>query len=180
MPQLCELTARETARRVANGDLAVETLTRSHLEHIAEVDPAIEAWQHLDPDRAIAAARALDRSGAGGPLKGVLVGVKDVIDTVDMPTTYGSDAYSGHQPAYDATVVAELRHAGGLLLGKTVSTEFALMAAGKTKNPFNAAHTPGGRRGWSQDGAGGPRHPDRRLDHSPGRLLRRGGLQADL
>ncbi|WP_337188983.1 amidase [Phenylobacterium sp.] len=153
MPELYELTACETVRRVADGDLTVEALTRAYLERIADVDPAIEAWQHLDPEQAIASAQALDRAG-GGPLKGMLVGVKDVIDTVDMPTTYGSKAYLGHRPPYDAVVVAQFRHAGGLLLGKTVSTEFAAAAPGKTKNPFNAAHTPGGSSSGSAAAVG--------------------------
>ncbi len=144
MPELFELSARETIRRVANGDLTVEALVRSHLDHIAEADPPVEAWQHLDGDQAIAAARAVDTAPPGGPLRGMLLGVKDVISTADMPTTYGSAAYAGNRPAYDAVVVAQTRFAQGLVLGKTVSTEFAAAAPGKTRNPYNGEHTPGG------------------------------------
>ena len=144
MPELFELSARETIRRVANGELSVETLVRSHLDHIAEVDPPVGAWEYLDGEQALASARALDASPPGGPLRGMLVGVKDVISTADMPTTYGSKAYAGNQPPFDAVVVAQLRAAQGLVLGKTVSTEFAAAAPGKTRNPYNGEHTPGG------------------------------------
>ena len=81
---------------------------------------------------------------ASGPLHGVPVGVKDIIDTADMPTTYGSPIYAGHQTAWDAACVALLRQAGAVIMGKTVSTEFAMYEPGKTANPHNPAHTPGG------------------------------------
>jgi len=144
VPELFELTARETIKRVADRELTVEALVRSTLEHIAEVEPQVGAWQHLDENRAVALAVDLDRSNVGGPLRGMLMGVKDVIDTADMPTTYGSKAYAGNRPAYDAAVVAQSRYAEALVLGKTVSTEFAASAPGKTRNPFNPDHTPGG------------------------------------
>ncbi|WP_157219569.1 amidase [Flavisphingomonas formosensis] len=155
MQKLLELTACETIARVAKGDLTVETLTRTYLDHIAVVEPDIEAWQHLDPDHAIMMAKAIDAAPDVGPLKGMLVGVKDVIDTVDMPTTYGSKAYVGHRPRSDAAVVAQFRKAGALLLGKTVSTEFAAAAPGKTRNPFDLARTPGGSSSGSAAAIGG-------------------------
>jgi amidase len=152
--ELYELTARETMRRVANEELTVEALVRSTLDHIAEVEPAVGAWHHLDEAKAIADAQALDQSNARGPLRGMLVGVKDVIETVEMPTTYGSLAYAGFRPPYDAVVVAQFRYAQGLLLGKTVSTEFAASAPGKTRNPFNGEHTPGGSSSGSAAAVG--------------------------
>ena len=79
-----------------------------------------------------------------GPLHGIPVGVKDIIDTADMPTAYGSPIHAGHRPSADATLVAKLREAGAVIMGKTVSTEFAFMYPGKTTNPHNPAHTPGG------------------------------------
>ncbi len=154
MQELYELTARETIRRVAKEELTVEALVRSYLEHIAEVDPPIGAWQHLDEAQAIAAAKALDASTAKGPLKGMLMGVKDVIATVDMPTTFGSAAYADFRPPYDAVVVAQTRYADGLILGKTVSTEFAAAGPGKTRNPFDPERTPGGSSSGSAAAVG--------------------------
>jgi amidase len=102
------------------------------------------AWEFLDPDQVIAQARALDRSGRSGPLIGVPFGVKDIIDTCDMPTGYGSPIYAGHRPARDAACVAIGRKAGGVVMGKTVTTEFAVNFPGKTRNPYDATRTPGG------------------------------------
>ena len=108
----------------------------------------LQAWAYLDPEHALAQARAADearRSGAPtGPLHGVPVGLKDIIDTADMPTENGSPLHAGRVPARDAAVVERLRAAGAVLLGKTVTTEFAARAPGKTRNPVNPAHTPGG------------------------------------
>jgi Asp-tRNA(Asn)/Glu-tRNA(Gln) amidotransferase A subunit family amidase len=118
------------------------------LERIGAVDDSIEAWAFLDPEHAIAQARAADvwrRSGRPlGPLHGVPVGLKDIIDTADMPTEYGSPLYAGRLPASDAAAVAMLRAAGAVVMGKTVTTEFAAGASGKTRNPHDPAHTPGG------------------------------------
>jgi Asp-tRNA(Asn)/Glu-tRNA(Gln) amidotransferase A subunit family amidase len=104
----------------------------------------VGAWAFLDPDQALAEARARDQAKPAGPLHGVPIGVKDVMDTADMPTSYGSRAYRGHQPRADAACVALARAAGAVILGKTVTTEFAAMSPGKTRNPVNPAHTPGG------------------------------------
>jgi amidase len=104
----------------------------------------VGAWIHLDPDAVLAQARALDAGPVRGPLHGLPVGVKDIIDTADMPTCYGAAAYAGHRPAMDAAGVALARAAGALILGKTVTTEFAWRHPGKTANPRDPRYTPGG------------------------------------
>jgi amidase len=104
----------------------------------------VKAWVWLDPEQALVQARAVDRAGRPGLLKGVPVGVKDVIDTVDMPTQHGSPIYRGHRPFADAACVALIRAAGGVILGKTVTTEFANRHPRETAHPRNPAHTPGG------------------------------------
>src|SRR5918997_2522872 len=136
-------TALEAARRIADGSLTSEALVRACLDRIGEREPVVGAWQHLDTDAALKIARRVDRFGSG-PLKGIPVGVKDIIDTVDMPTGYGSALYETNQPHRDATCVALARHAGGLILGKTVTTEFTYFQPGKTRNPHNSDRTPGG------------------------------------
>ena len=103
---------------------------------------------HIDPERALSAARACDarraQGGECGALDGIGIGVKDIIDTADLPTECGSPIHAGRQPAVDAACVTRLRRAGGFVLGKTVTTEFAFMHPAKTRNPWNGAHTPGG------------------------------------
>lgn len=154
MTDLTRLSALESAERIASGSLTSETLVRAYLDRIAEREPAVRAWQHLDPSQAIAAAQARDKGPARGPLHGVPIGVKDIMDTADMPTTYGSRAYEGFQPRSDAACVALARAAGAIVLGKTVTTEFAAGAPGKTLNPHNPAHTPGGSSSGSAAGVG--------------------------
>ena len=144
MPSSHTLNAWEAAEAIAAGTLTSEALVRDCLQRIEERDPAIAAWTHLDPQRALAQARARDRVSSSRPLHGVPVGIKDIIDTADMPTTYGSPIYADHQTAWDAACVALLRQAGAVIMGKTVSTEFAMYEPGKTANPHNPAHTPGG------------------------------------
>ena len=144
MPSSHTLNAWEAAEAIAAGTLTSEALVRDCLARIDARDPAIAAWTHLDPEQALAQARDRDRAPTSGPLHGVPVGIKDIIDTADMPTTYGSPIYAGHQTAWDATCVALLRQAGAVIMGKTVSTEFAMYEPGKTANPHNPAHTPGG------------------------------------
>lgn len=138
------LTAREAARRIAAGELTSEALVAACLARIAARESDVGAWIHLDPAAALAQARAADTAPARGPLHGVPVGIKDLIDTADMPTAHGSPIYEGNRPAADAAPVALLREAGAVILGKTVTTEFAAVTPGKTKNPRNLAHTPGG------------------------------------
>jgi len=138
------LGVRETLKRVAAGAATAESETRACLDRIAERETAIGAWSYLDPERALAEAKLRDAAHSKGPLHGVAVGIKDIFDTADMPTSYGSPIYAGHRPAADAACVALLRAAGAVALGKTVTTEFAMTHPGKTRNPHNPAHTPGG------------------------------------
>ncbi|HEX2646947.1 MAG TPA: amidase, partial [Candidatus Dormibacteraeota bacterium] len=144
MPDLLSLSARQAAREIAAGRLRAEALVSACLDRIAEREPIVGAWHYLDSEAALATARRADASEPGGPLHGVPIAVKDLIDTVDMPTGYGSAIYEGHRPAVDASCVAIARTAGAVVLGKTVTTEFACFTAGKTANPHNPAHTPGG------------------------------------
>lgn len=148
MTQLEWLSAADAARAVRDGAASSEELVVACLARIREVDGAVQAWAHLDPEHALAQARALDRmrqaGEALGPLHGVPVGIKDIIDTADLPTECGSRIHAGRTPAHDATVVAMLRAAGAVVMGKTVTTEFALYSPGKTRNPHDASRTPGG------------------------------------
>ncbi len=140
------LSAREAAEHIAERRLTAEALVASYLERIAAREAVVGAWQYLDRDQALAEARRRDNEAPRGPLHGVPIAVKDLIDTFDMPTAYGSPIYRGHQPAADASCVALARAAGAIVLGKTVTTEFATFTPGKTANPRNPAHTPAGRR----------------------------------
>src|SRR5436190_7950061 len=144
MKPLHELTGVEAAQAIAAGTLTSEALVSACLERITAREESVRAWEYLDPEQALAQARARDRSSAQGPLHGVPIGIKDLIDTSDMPTSYGSPIYAGYRPAWDAASVALLRAAGAVILGKTVTTEFAMFTPGKTANPHNLAHTPGG------------------------------------
>jgi Asp-tRNA(Asn)/Glu-tRNA(Gln) amidotransferase A subunit family amidase len=144
MTDLTTLTASEAATQIAQGDLTAEALTRACLERIEDVDAEIQAWVHLDVEFAIAQAAALDKETPRGPIHGVPFGLKDIIDTADLPTGYGSPIYEGFRPARDASCAAACRMAGGSILGKTVTTEFAHRHPGVTHNPHNQAHTPGG------------------------------------
>ncbi|HJU17476.1 MAG TPA: amidase [Stellaceae bacterium] len=137
------LSATEMVARLAAGALTAEALVRASIDR-AEAGAALKAWTWLDPDQALAEARAVDRAGRPGLLKGVPVGVKDIIDTADMPTGHGSPLYQGNRPFADAACVALIRAASGVVLGKTVTTEFANRHPGATRNPHNRAHTPGG------------------------------------
>jgi len=142
--RLNELSAAEAARRIARGEATALALVEACLQRIAEREPTVGAWQFLDRDAARAAALAADRTASRGPLHGVPVGIKDIFDTARMPTEYGSPIYAGHRPARDAAALARLERAGAVILGKTVTTEFAYFCPGKTRNPRNPAHTPGG------------------------------------
>ena len=136
--------AAETARAIAEGRTTSEEAVASCLGRIAEREATVRAWAWLDPDHALAEARARDAARPLGPLHGVPVGVKDIFDTADMPTQMGSPIYHGHRPAADAAAVAILRAAGAVILGKTVTAEFAGTHPGPTANPHDAARTPGG------------------------------------
>jgi Asp-tRNA(Asn)/Glu-tRNA(Gln) amidotransferase A subunit family amidase len=147
---------RQTALELASGlqsrTLSATQVALACLERIEEREASIGAWSYLDREQVLAQARALDAGGVRGLLHGVPVGIKDIIATADMPTEYGSSIYAGHRPAWDAACVAAIRAAGGLVMGKTVTTEFASMHPGKTVNPHNGAHTPGGSSSGSAAG----------------------------
>ena len=147
MSTLNLLSASEAIQQIAAGNITSEQLVRDCLERIAARESAVGAWAHLDADAAIKRARELDQSSSSvsrGLLHGVPMAVKDFIDTYDMPATYGSAIYAHHRPAWDAPCVALARAAGAVVLGKTLTTEFAYFQPGKTANPRNLAHTPGG------------------------------------
>jgi len=143
-----DLRATEAASSIARGDLTSEAVITACLERSAEGDAEVKAWAFIDRERALAQARGADeqrRSGKGvGPLHGIPVGIKDIIDTVDMPTEHGSPVFKGRQPRADAAAVAALRAAGAVILGKTVTTELATLTPAATRNPVNPEHTPGG------------------------------------
>jgi len=142
--ELNRLSATEIVRAISAGETTCEAVTRDCLARIEARDGTIRAWTHVDPELALRRARELDRSAARGPLHGVPIGVKDIIDTADMPTEMGSPIYRGNRPAADAACVALTREAGAVMLGKTVTCEFAGMTPNVTANPHNPAHTPGG------------------------------------
>src|ERR1019366_7529934 len=143
-PPLNDLTAAEAARRIARGKLTSEALVAASVERIAAREHEVQAWAFLDADLALKQARKLDREPPHSLLHGVPFGIKDVIDTADMQTEYNSPIYRGHQPKWDAACVAQLRQAGCVILGKTVTTEFANNHPSRTRNPHNLTHTPGG------------------------------------
>lgn len=147
-PELALMAATELRDRLERGEFSAADLTEASLKRIAEEDPKIGAFAFLDPDLARKAAAATDAYRATGralgPLHGLPVGVKDIIDTASMPTENGTPIDAGRQPRKDATVVQRLRAAGAVVIGKTVTTEFASMHPGKTGNPHNLDHTPGG------------------------------------
>jgi Asp-tRNA(Asn)/Glu-tRNA(Gln) amidotransferase A subunit family amidase len=145
---LIALTAAEAAGEIARGAMSAEDYTAACLDRIAAAEPDVRAFAHLDPDYALSQARALDRRKAEGervgPLHGIPVGIKDIFDTADYPTEYGSPIFAGNRPRADCTAVRKLREAGAVILGKTVSTEFAYYHPGKTRNPRDLSRTPGG------------------------------------
>jgi Asp-tRNA(Asn)/Glu-tRNA(Gln) amidotransferase A subunit family amidase len=153
MSDALDLPIREMAARIAAGELPGEAVTRGFLARCAARED-IAAWAYLSPAQALAAAQARDAGPAEGPLWGIPVGVKDVIDTADMPTACGAAPYAGFQPKADAGCVALARAAGAVMLGKTVTTEFAGTAPRATANPFNVAHTPGGSSSGSAAAVG--------------------------
>jgi Asp-tRNA(Asn)/Glu-tRNA(Gln) amidotransferase A subunit family amidase len=140
MTEPFKLSATEMADGLESGDLTPRKIAVSCLDRIRARDRDVRAWAHLDPDQVLAEVQSLPP----GPLHGIPVGVKDIIDTADMPTEFGSKIYSGHQPEADAACVAAVRKSGGVVMGKTVTTEFAWRRANQTRNPHDPAHTPGG------------------------------------
>jgi Asp-tRNA(Asn)/Glu-tRNA(Gln) amidotransferase A subunit family amidase len=145
---LLTLTATEAAEKIAGGETSSEALVVACLDRIAADDAELAAWAFVDRPHALAQARAADaliREGKGvGPLHGVPVGVKDVIDTADMPTENGSPLCKGRQPREDAACISTLRRSGAVIIGKTVTTELANLSPATTRNPLCPDRTPGG------------------------------------
>ena len=141
---LSTLTATEAATLIANKELSSVELTQACLDRIAARNPEVHAFRHLDPEFSLAEAAKADKQPPRSPLHGVPFAVKDVIDTQDFPTEYGTPVHAGHRPAMDATCVTLMRDAGAVLMGKVVSTEYALFHPNETRHPMNLDHTPGG------------------------------------
>ncbi|MBI4190483.1 MAG: amidase [Betaproteobacteria bacterium] len=144
MAELCKLSASETAELMARGKITALALAESCLAQVERRDGEVQAWAHVEPALVLAQARACDREPRRSPVHGIPIGVKDIIDTADMPTEYGSPIYRGHRPRWDAACVAMWRAAGGIIMGKTETVEFAVRHPARTRNPRNLAHTPGG------------------------------------
>ncbi|RMF04433.1 MAG: amidase [Alphaproteobacteria bacterium] len=148
MDDLTKLTAADAARRIESGEITSERLVQACLDRIAAREETVRAWAYLDPDYALKQARERDewrkQGRTTGPLHGVPVGIKDIIDTGDMPTENGCAAHKGRTPEEDATLVAALRDAGAVIMGKTVTTELAVFVPSKTRNPHNPEYSPGG------------------------------------
>ncbi|HWA38794.1 MAG TPA: amidase [Burkholderiales bacterium] len=142
------LSASEAAKRIREGFLTSEELVEGCLDRIRQVEPVVQAWAFLDEELALKQARLADelkRSAQPiGPLHGIPVGIKDIVDTTDMPTENGTVLHKGRWPRQDAALVSMLKAAGAVILGKTVTTECAYFHPGKTRNPWNPEHTPGG------------------------------------
>lgn len=144
MSQQTMPTATALARQLTDRTRTAEQLVRTLLDRIRMRDGQVQAWETVNESQALATARELDRGPLRGPLHGLPIGVKDIIDTAGLPTGYGSPIYRMHQPRVDAAVVSLARRAGAIVLGKTVTTEFATSAPARTRNPHNLGHTPGG------------------------------------
>jgi len=144
MTELNRLSAREARRRMSQGSAGAEALMHDCLARIEAKEGQVQAWQAIDPVRAVAAAAASDSAPKRAPLAGLPVAVKDLVDTADFVTSYGSPIYQRHRPERDAACVALLRAAGAIIPGKTVTTEFAAFQPGKTRNPHDPTRTPGG------------------------------------
>jgi Asp-tRNA(Asn)/Glu-tRNA(Gln) amidotransferase A subunit family amidase len=145
---LTALSATQAAADIARGAISAEDYTRACLERIAAIETEVHAFVHLDAEHALAQARALDRHKANGerigPLHGIPVGIKDIFDTADYPTECGSKIFAGRRPNTDCATVRKLREAGAVIVGKTVTTEFAYFHPGATRNPRDLKRTPGG------------------------------------
>jgi len=136
----------QAAAYIRDGRITSKELVSDCLDRIAQLDAGIQAWAFLDRDHALRQAQAADdmRGQHTGPLHGVPVGIKDIFDTSDMPTEFGSPLWAGRTPRKDAAAVARLRAAGAVIMGKTVTTEYAYFSPGKTRNPHDPERTPGG------------------------------------
>src|ERR1700737_479766 len=141
---LYRLSATQIVAGIREGAFTAEAVLRECFDRIAERDPLIRAWIAIDAEKSLEEARRCDRGPFRGPLHGVPFGVKDVIDTADLPTQMGSPLYNEHRAPYDASCVALARGAGAIVLGKTATAEFAGTASPATRNPLDPNHTPGG------------------------------------
>lgn len=142
---LCQLSTAQVAEAIRDGRVTSEDMVRSCLARIAQLDPALHAWASVDAAIALASAREMDSSPSRGPLHGVPIGIKDVIDTADFATQFNSPIYAGHRPGRDAAVVKAARAAGMVIIGKTATQEFATRGdAGPTRHPLSPLHSPGG------------------------------------
>ena len=139
-----EKTAFEVAQALQTRRLSAEHYVAACFEQIDAREPEVRAFAYLHREGALQRARALDRQAIQGGMHGLTIGIKDVFDTFDMPTEGGSRAFAGYQPIQDAAVLATLRRAGAVMLGKTVTTELATFPTNGTRNPLNIEHTPGG------------------------------------
>ncbi|WP_353202460.1 amidase [Polynucleobacter sp.] len=144
MKDLESLSASQAARALARRDIKATDLLLSCLDRIGHRESLVKAWSSLGKENALARARELDKGSIKGILHGLPIGVKDLFDTYDLPTSYGSPIYANNYPASDAVSIALMRQAGGIILGKTISTEFATFKPPVTHNPHHLKHTPGG------------------------------------
>ncbi|KAI0896281.1 amidase signature enzyme [Annulohypoxylon nitens] len=152
MAKLYLLTAVEVLNLLKSNSISVEEYASSLLGRIQERDSVVKAWAYLDPASVLSQARDLDQipQDQRGPLHGLAIGVKDIMDTKDMPTEFGSPIYKGNQPRLDSSAIAILRDAGALIFGKTATTEFTVTNSGggsfgpNTTNPHDPNRTPGG------------------------------------
>jgi Asp-tRNA(Asn)/Glu-tRNA(Gln) amidotransferase A subunit family amidase len=145
---LLQRSARDLAAALRDGEVSAIEVAEAFLDRIDLREPEIQAWAHLDHDHVLGQARNADdlrRSGKPlGPLHGLPVGVKDIIDTFDLPTEFGTPIHRGRRPRVDATLVARLRAAGAIVAGKTVTSEYAVYTPGPTRDPRDLSRTPGG------------------------------------
>lgn len=144
MKDLESLNASQAVRALARREIKAADLLLSCLDRIGQRENVIKAWVSLGKENALVRAKTLDKGPIKGILHGIPVGIKDLFDTFDLPTSYGSAIYANHYPSCDAVSVALMRHEGAVILGKTVTTEFASFKSGSTTNPHDPKHTPGG------------------------------------
>ncbi len=156
MPELHGLTAHEAAQRIRQRELSPVALVEALLQQIDRLEPKVQAWVTLDRSGALATAKQREEEAQRGSIQGLLhgvpIGIKDIYWTAGIKTTCGSRIFTEHVPNYDATTVARLKQAGAIILGKTVTTEFATADPGPTRNPWNLEHTPGGSSSGSAAG----------------------------
>jgi Asp-tRNA(Asn)/Glu-tRNA(Gln) amidotransferase A subunit family amidase len=172
MAELYELTATEAAALMDEGEITSVELVESCLERISAREDAVQAWEYLKPDHAMAQAKRADDLPRRSPLHGIPFAAKDIIDTADMPTACGSPIYAGNRPGKDAACVTAMRDAGAVLMGKTVTTEFATFFPGKTRNAHHPDHTPGGSSSGSGAAVGASMVPLAFGTQTAGSLIR--------